>query len=230
MYLYSILLIASLIVPLGLSFDSKQQFYRNWPALFISIVLVALFFLLADIYMTVNGVWGFNNSYHSSILIWNLPLEEWFFFVVIPYASIFLHESIILYFPHFKVGRFVARIVYRALLLTSIVMILLFWDRLYTAYAFGLLAISSIWSLIDKGVLLEQYLITFLVILIPFIAVNSILTGSFIADEVVWYNNNENLSLRLLTIPIEDFAYGFSLILFNMLIFNKLRSLKWLLF
>ena len=49
-------------------------------------------------------------------------------------------------------------------------------------------------------------------ILIPFFIVNGLLTGSFIIDEIVWYNNNHNLGLRIGTIPIEDIFYGFSLL------------------
>ncbi|GAA4270533.1 hypothetical protein GCM10022257_26340 [Hyunsoonleella aestuarii] len=62
--------------------------------------------------------------------------------------------------------------------------------------------------------------------LIPFFIVNGILTGSFIENEVVWYNNNENLSFRLFTIPIEDSIYAFSLILMNLSILEYLEKQK----
>lgn len=57
------------------------------------------------------------------------------------------------------------------------------------------------WSFFDKSKLLNHYYLTFLIILIPFVIVNSILTGSFIEGEVVWYNNAENLGIASLTIP-----------------------------
>jgi lycopene cyclase domain-containing protein len=56
--------------------------------------------------------------------------------------------------------------------------------------------------------------------LIPFFIVNGVLTGSFITDQVVWYNNDENLSIRLFTIPIEDVIYAFTLILTNLYLTN----------
>jgi len=55
-----------------------------------------------------------------------------------------------------------------------------------------------------------------LVMLIPFFIVNGILTGSFIDNEIVWYNNDENLGIRLFTIPVEDTIYAFTLILTNL--------------
>ncbi|GIR49788.1 MAG: hypothetical protein CM15mP58_18850 [Burkholderiaceae bacterium] len=50
----------------------------------------------------------------------------------------------------------------------------------------------------------------FLVMLIPFFIVNGVLTGSWIVDQVVWYNDTENLGLRISTIPIEDGIYAYS--------------------
>ena len=70
--------------------------------------------------------------------------------------------------------------------------------------------------------ILSRYYLTFLVILIPFFLVNSVLTGSFIAEPVVWYNNSENLGIRIFTVPVEDLSYAFSLILFNLMVINKL--------
>lgn len=55
---------------------------------------------------------------------------------------------------------------------------------------------------------------------------NGILTGTGIESEVVWHNNNQNMVLRILTIPLEDFAYGFLLILFNTYFFEKFDYLN----
>jgi lycopene cyclase domain-containing protein len=224
MSLYFILLLASIAVPFLLSFDKKLQFYRHWKFVLPSIALVGVFYILADIYLTGLGVWGFNPRYLSGIYFWGLPLEEWLFFVVIPYASIFLHEAFILYFPGVKVGKKTSLLISWFFIVFFAVMIVVFADRIYTVYIFSLTIVALLFSLFDRKRLISHFYITFLLILIPFFMVNGILTGTLIEEEVVWYNNAENLGIRVLTIPIEDFAYGFSLILFNLQLIQALKT------
>ena len=58
----------------------------------------------------------------------------------------------------------------------------------------------------------------------PFMIVNGMLTGTAMPGEVVWYNNSETMGIRILTIPLEDFFYGFNLMLLNVTLYEALRS------
>ena len=225
MSLYTILLLCSILVPLALSFDKKLQFYKQWKFLMPSIVVVALFYIVFDIYFTKLGVWGFNARYCSSNVFFNLPIEEWLFFIVIPYASVFLHDSIVLYFTKVRLHNKFAKYLSVTLLLILLIIVLFNLEKAYTTYIFSLVILVLIFSFFDKTIVISSFYCTFLAILIPFIIINAILTGSFIDEPIVWYNNNENLGIRFLTIPIEDFGYAFSLILFNLLLRNKLKTI-----
>ena len=57
--------------------------------------------------------------------------------------------------------------------------------------------------------------------LIPFFIVNGVLTGTGIEGNIVWYNDDQNLGIRLGTIPVEDTVYAFSLILLNLVLFKE---------
>ena len=66
---------------------------------------------------------------------------------------------------------------------------------------------------LKKRRVLSKIFITFLFILIPFFLVNGILTGSFIEQPIVWYNDMENMGVRIGSIPVEDLFYAFSMLL-----------------
>jgi lycopene cyclase domain-containing protein len=72
-------------------------------------------------------------------------------------------------------------------------------------------AILFLW----KAPFLTRFYFSYIILLFPFLIINGILTGLFITGEIVWYNNEEILGIRILTIPIEDFFYGMLLLLMN---------------
>lgn len=225
MSLYFILLIGSIAFPLLLSFDKKLHFYTQWKYVLPSILIVAAFYILCDVFMTKWGVWGFNSKYVSNVSFFKLPLEEWLFFIIIPYASIFLHEAFILYFPHIRVGDRLSKYLTISIIVVLALILVLHYDKIYTVYIFSTLILALLLALFDKSGIMPGYYITFLLILIPFFIVNALLTGSFIESEVVWYNDNENLGIRVFTIPIEDFGYAFSLMLFNLLLIRRFEKI-----
>jgi len=224
MSLYSYLLLFSIIVPLLLSFDNKLIFYKKWIYILPAIALVAIFYIVCDVYLTAMGVWGFRSLYHSNFILFGLPIEEWLFFIIVPYSSIFIHESIQLYFPKYKLSLNTTKLLSAFFAFFNIVIALYFYDKIYTLYSSILMLLTLFINWLDKNKLLSVYYLTFLIILVPFLIVNSILTGTGIEEEVVWYNNNENLNIRILTIPIEDFGYGFSMIYFSIWISEKLKT------
>jgi len=225
MSLYFILLGSSVFVPFILSFDRKLQFWRQWKYLFPAIFVVAAIYIFFDVLLTQAGVWGFNPRYHSGLIIFGLPIEEWLFFVVIPYASIFLHDSVVLYFPHLKLNSKESKTISVTLILFLTAIILFNTGKIYTVYIFSTLIAALLISLFCKSEIINHFYLTFILILVPFLAVNAILTGTFIESEVVWYNNNENMGIRFITIPVEDFGYAFSMILLNLQLREKIKSL-----
>ena len=223
MWLYATLMISTISVPLLLSFDQKLQFFRQWRYLFPAMLIVALSYIGVDILFTHWGVWGFNERYHSALTMLGLPLEEWLFFLAVPYASIFLHDALVLYFPWFRLSKNMANGLTVLLIVVSILILAFNTGKAYTSYASIVMVLALVVSFFDLSGSIRPFYLSFLVILLPFVAVNGILTGSFTQEPVVWYNDAENLGIRLFTIPVEDFAYGFSLILFNLMLRAKLQ-------
>ena len=71
-----------------------------------------------------------------------------------------------------------------------------------------------------------RFYFTFLALLIPFLLVNGLLTGMGIPGEVVRYNDEENLGIRILTIPVEDIFYGMLMQLMAVTFYETARA-RW---
>jgi lycopene cyclase domain-containing protein len=202
-----------------------MRFIQWWKSVFLSIFIVAFFFLVWDVWFTKIGVWGFNPKYLIGISLFGLPLEEILFFICIPYASIFTHYALGYFFPNLKLTEFKANYITIMLFLSALVLFIFNTDKWYTSITLLVFMLLLVYSFITENTILQKFYITFLVILIPFFIVNGILTGSFIHEEVVWYNNAENLGIRLFTIPIEDIFYAFSMLFLNLILIEKLKKI-----
>ena len=215
-YLYLVLDFGSISIPFIFSFHPKLKFFKFWKSLGISMILTMMIFIPWDIIFTQNGIWGFNDTYFLEHRLFSLPIEEWLFFICIPYACVFTHYALLTYFPKVKISSKSTRLISYILLGILLITVVINYDKWYTLINFLYAIILVPIVLKTNEPLLQKYFLTFLVMLIPFFVVNGILTGSFIEGEVVWYNNDENLGIRLFTIPIEDTIYAFTLILSNL--------------
>lgn len=224
MSLYFWLDILSISVPLLVSFHPRIRLHHYWKSLFSAIALSMIPFIIWDIYFTINKYWGFNPDYLSQTYILHLPVEEWLFFICVPYACVFTHEALMVLTKNAHLTTKTTKIITVLLLLVFGLVLAFYFDLAYTAVnmIFGIIILLLAYRFNKE--LLSSFYLTFLVMLIPFFIVNGILTGTGIENEVVWYNNDENLGIRMLTIPIEDSVFAFSLILLNLLLFKKLKQ------
>jgi lycopene cyclase domain-containing protein len=188
--------------------------------------LTLAFFIIWDIWFTYMGVWGFNSKYLTGINIVNLPLEEWLFFIAIPYACVFTYDALNYLIKKDYLQAFTKQISW-FLIVVLFVVALLNLDKKYTAITFILTSIFLLLHLyVFKSKYLGRFYFTYMIILFPFLIVNGILTGSFIEEQVVWYDNAQNLGIRIFTIPVEDSVYGLLLILMNITFLEWFRKKK----
>jgi lycopene cyclase domain-containing protein len=225
MSLYLTIEVCAIAIPLIFSFDKNLQFYKNWKSVLSSFFITALIFLPVDIYFTKFGIWGFNSAYHSNILLFHLPLEEWLFFIAIPYASIFLHYVLVYYFPKIMLSNKITLIISVLAILMLLTIVFGNYSRKYTLFNSIIIILAITIAFFSKTKLLNRFYLSFLIILIPFFLVNSVLTGSFIEGEVLFYNPSDILGIRVFTIPVEDIGYAFSLILINLVLMNKFQTI-----
>lgn len=212
-YVYLLLDIGAISIPFLCSFYPKFSFYKKWKSFFIATFAMMLFFVSWDVLFTKFEIWGFNPIYLSGYSLLGLPVEEWLFFICIPYACVFTHYTLIYLMPNVQLSAKTTKIITVSLLIVSVVTAISNYDRWYTVINFGYatLLLGLTWRY--GFAMLQRFYITYVVILIPFLLINGVLTGSLIENEVVWYANSENLNIRIGTIPIEDSMYAFTMLL-----------------
>jgi lycopene cyclase domain-containing protein len=226
LYTYLLLNLFTISVPLLRSFDSRVSFYKSFSALFPAIAITGTFFIIWDVIFTKQGIWGFNSRYLIGVEIVNLPLEEWLFFFTVPYACVFIYV-VLNYFLKKDPLTFSHKYISIVLILFLSVFSVIYSDRLYTITTFSILLVFLVMhAFILKTSWMGRFYLAYAVAVLPFFMVNGILTGSFIEEEVVWYNNLENLGIRMFTIPLEDLFYGMLLILMNITIFEWIKARK----
>ena len=120
-----------------------------------------------------------------------------------------------------------------------LVLAVLFFGRLYTAFTAVFTAAFAGWMAWRRPFWAPGFWTAFLVLMPAFVVTNGVLTGirfwqyplinlrpDSVLDQVVWYNNMENLGVRFLSIPFDDFLYAFLLIGLNVALMEWLSGRK----
>ncbi len=203
-----------------MSFNRNLRFYRKWPFAFASIALVMVPFIIWDSLVT-DSHWWFNEAYTLSLRIAGLPLGEWLFFFTVPFACLFTWESI----RHHARNRSNDKLrLIPSLFLVAVPTGTIFWGigKEYTGLVLIFLGITAFLDLVlNTNLFRQKDTYKFLAILTGLILV---FNGYLTTRPVVLYDPQYQSDFRILTIPIEDFGYGFSLMLLCVIIYEKLRG------
>jgi lycopene cyclase domain-containing protein len=217
------LLLNALILsgPLVLSFDRRVRYIRNWPRAFAAAVAALIPFIIWD-YLVSGRHWWFNQDYTLDVRIIGLPPGEWFFFITVPFACLFIWEIIV----YFRAGHTI-RIFYRLRLVWLLIIPLGAWIALSGKEYTGIvLIVFSLVMLLDKflktNIVLDGRYYTFLAIQI---ALMLIFNGYLTARPVVLYDSSYQLNCRIFTIPVEDFIYGISHMTLTIIFYTKIKEL-----
>ena len=219
-YTYLYLMLATLAGPLLLSFSKHVQFVKKWKFLPLPLLITLVYFIIWDSLFTKYGVWSFNEHYILGIKIFRLPIEEWLFFIFVPFSCIFIYECVIYFIKNDFLKPYAFKINGAVLLIISGIAILNL-DKTYTAFNFISAIVLLLYiQFILKPDWLGRFYVGYIFSLIPFFIVNGILTYL----PVVTYNNAENLGIRIFTIPVEDTVYCLLLLLMNISMYEWLKE------
>lgn len=223
-YTYLLLLIASIAVPLVLSFDKNVQYYKNLKYIFPAILVTAAIFWVWDIKFTAAQIWSFNTEYTIGVNFKGMPIEEWLFFIVVPYSCVFIYEVLKFYLKKYEYAN--PFLVLSLVLMVGFALISYFFR--HQAYTF----LTFLFSTVYLGYTvfrnkfkpyITKFYFAYFVSLLPFLVVNGILTSL----PVVEYNSAHILNIRIINIPVEDFSYLFLMLLMVTTIYESLKESKY---
>lgn len=223
-YTYLLINFLTIIICLVFSFHKKIRFDQYFLSFIKASLLVAIPFVIWDVYFTLAGVWWFNANYVVGLNLLGLPLEEILFFICIPFSCVYTYHCL----KHFGIlkGRRLGDS--RILILAATVLFVaacLNYHRVYTMVAFISTTLVLLYLIrYCSSETRSRINNVFLILLFPFLIVNGVLTGSGLSSPIVNYNPQEILNIRIFTIPLEDAIYAYELIALNIVLFEHFRS------
>jgi lycopene cyclase domain-containing protein len=203
-YTYLLINLLTISVCFIFSFDKRIQFNKHFPAFLKANVLVAIPFIAWDVWFTAHQVWWFNTAYTTGLVLLGLPIEEWLFFICIPFSCVFTYFCLDKFFNLGWLSAFNNIIVFVSVIV-CVVMALIHHDKAYTFVT----AIATAATLI--------YL--HFIVRVPWIGQASFVFAG-LESPIVNYNPKNFLNIRMLTIPIEDAVYGYTQFLLNIYLFK----------
>lgn len=228
-YTYLLINLFTIVVCFIFSFDKRILFNQHFKAFLKAVIIVAITFILWDAWFTAEGVWWFTLDYTIGVELLGLPLEEWLFFICIPFSCVFTYYCFEKFFKLDIFNAFSSVIVFASVIVCAVIA-LLHTDKMYTLVT----ALATLLSLlylyfIAKVEWIGSASLVYTVLMLGFFPVNGILTGTGLESPIVNYNPNEFLNIRMGTIPIEDAVYGYTLFVWNLYFFkyfSKQNSLQ----
>jgi lycopene cyclase domain-containing protein len=187
-----------------------------------SIAFISTAYIVWDVIATERGDWAFSPEHLIGFYILGLPLEEILFFITVPYACIFIFETVSFYIKEKKLNFNSKLFVIPSILL--VILGTIFYDQNYTFTVSIFAAAFFIGAILFNEQLLasRNFWITMLISFLPFLIVNYFLTSI----PVVTYNETAFSGKRFTTIPYEDFLYSFSMISLWILFYDLAKEKK----
>ena len=153
-----------------------------------------------------------------------MPIEEWLFFIVIPYSCMFIYEVLKYYLKNYEFANpFLA---FSLFLMVGFALISYFFrHQAYTFLTFLFSAVYLGYTVFRNKFKphITKFYFSYFVSLLPFMVVNGILTSI----PVVEYNTVHILNIRIINIPVEDFSYLFLMLLMVTTIYETLKESKY---
>lgn len=218
---YLLVLIGTFVIPVLLGLKKQIGILSNLKYLVPAILFTGAIFIMWDMRFEQQAIWRFNSEFLIGVNLLNLPIEEWLYFIVVPFLAFSIYEFVKYRFSNFEQAN--------TFLAFSLVLFLLFGivayfsrQKLYPFFTFFLLAIYLGYTIFRNRFKkhYSKFYLTYFILLVPFLLISGILT----ALPIIEYNPIHHFNIKIYSIPIENFASLFLLLLMNTTIYEYLKE------
>ncbi|MCS7093259.1 MAG: lycopene cyclase domain-containing protein [Patescibacteria group bacterium] len=210
---------------LGLPFMA-HLFYRETllgvsRELFLSVFVTSALFILHD-HQVTNHWWSFNEKHLIGLKILKLPVEEVLFFPVVIFSSLVIWLNLRKIIPQEISFSWLNFLIFGFII--AFYLILFFWKR-KPYLAFVVFANLSL-ILADRLFFEKPHLLSlrFLVFSILIFGLTFIFNLYLTKRPIVIYEEKILVQKRVLSIPIEDFLYGFNFLFLAVILYELFRG------
>jgi lycopene cyclase domain-containing protein len=226
MSLYLYINIAIILFPLLFTFEKRIKYYTKIKNLIGSILIIGSLFIAWDVFATFRGHWSFNPNYVLETKFLGLPIEEILFFITVPFSCIFAYEGIKYYLKDsklFSINKWIPKTIGILFIVLALVSI----GGEYTTLALASVGITIIFvsNFMKELFSSKLFWIYIAFTILVFLIFNYLLTSI----PIVEYSSFAIIGFRVVTIPIEDFMFNFSMLTLYLTVylwFSKRRYLK----
>jgi lycopene cyclase domain-containing protein len=220
-YWYVLILLAIAVITMFLFVKKTIVFFTEFKYMLPAIFFSGAIFILFNHRLQETGIISFNPAFLSGKFLFNLPVEEWFFLLIISLFSFSVYILITELFPNFERPNL--------FLVISVVLLLGFgfgtWhfrQKLIPFFIFFLLSIYLGYTIFRNRfkMHLTKFYISYAIAVIPYFLVR----GLLFSLPVIFYNKDYTTGIRIFNAPVEEFGYFFLLMLINITIFEYLKD------
>lgn len=191
---------------------------------FLPILIPAVIFIFHDI--KVNNLWwNFNKKYIINFKIYKLPIEEILFFFTVSFSCLTIWLNLKIILP--SINSYLINIIFFGAIFLYFNFLYLKTKKPYPKFVFYLYLFLIILDLILKTNIIFKFNFLIFSIIVFFLVL--IFNYYLTKRPIVIYNKKFKSNVKILTIPIEDFLYGFNFI-YLLILLTELFSNSLILF
>lgn len=220
-FYYILLLAGMLAIPTIGELRKPSGFLGNLKYLIPAILFSGAIYIIWDIRFEEQAIWRFNFDFLLGPTILNLPIEEWIYFLALPILGVYIYELLNNRFFSFEKPNLflsISLVLFISLGIATYVS----KTRLYPFFTFFLITIYLGYTIFRNRFKKHytKFYLTYIVLLVPYVILYGILTSL----PVIEYNPAHIIGTRIYSIPIENFASLFLLLLMNITIYEYLKE------